>query len=216
MTAARRRLRSAAAIVAGAVVIAGAVVLPAQVLLDRVLARVNGVPVTLSDVRGALQMGLIVAEPGDLELATEQWVQRQLLLLEVERFPPPEPAAMDVDREVARLRSRPGAAPPQGTPAGVDERQLRQGARDTLRIRAYLDQRFGESVQVSDEEARAYFASHATDFSRDGVLPPFEQVEAAVRQQAATVRRQATIDQWMGDLRQRSNVVLTPTPTPHP
>ena len=76
----------------------------AQVLIDRVLARVDGAPVTLSDVRAALAMGLIVAGRNEMALATEQWVQRQLLLAEVERFPPPEPPTATIDPEVDRIR----------------------------------------------------------------------------------------------------------------
>ncbi|MEQ1761127.1 MAG: hypothetical protein ABL986_22695 [Vicinamibacterales bacterium] len=120
----------------------------AQILLDRVLARVNGASVTLSDVRAARAMGLVMAGPDETDFAAEQWIQRLLLLLEVERFPPPEPAAAAVDQEEARMRAQMG--PTVATLAaqtGLDERQIRQSARDTLRIRAYLDQRFGGSAQ---------------------------------------------------------------------
>ena len=189
----------------------------AQVLIDRVLARVNGTPVTLSDVRAALGMGLVVAREDELDLATEQWIQRQLLLLEVERFPPPEPALAVVEQEEARIRSRMGpSAGALAAQTGLDERQVRQSARDTVRIRGYLDQRFGETVQVSDEETRAYYAAHAAEFVRDGVVVPFEEAEPEVRQRASLVRRQATIDQWMADLRQRADVVTSPVATVRP
>jgi hypothetical protein len=182
----------------------------AQVLLDRVVARVNGIAVTLSDVRAALMMGAVVAADNELPLAIEQTVQRQLLLAEVERFPPPEPSAAAIDQEEARIRSRLGASfPGNAAQTGVDERRVRQTARDTLRIRAYLDQRFGVDFQVSDAEARAFYAANATLFARDGIVPSFELVESDVRQRAAAIRRQTTIDQWMTDLRQRADVVLT-------
>lgn len=180
-----------------------------QRLLDRVLARVNDVPVTLSDVRAALGMGLIVAREDELDLATEQLVQRTLLLIEVDRFPPPEPPEQAVDDEEARLRGVIGAsltALREGT--GLDERQIRQSARDTLRIRAYLDQRFGDIVQVGDDEVRAYYAAHPDEFTRAGVLVPFDLVEADARQRAADARRQGTIDQWITDLRQRADVIV--------
>jgi hypothetical protein len=114
----------------------------AQTLVDRVVARVGGTPVTLSDVRGGAALGLIPAREDDLPLATELWIQRLLLLAEVERFPPPEPAAAVIDQEVARMRQTPSVTAALRT-GGVDERRLRAAARDTLRIRGYLDQRFG-------------------------------------------------------------------------
>jgi hypothetical protein len=186
-------------------------VVDAQILLDRVVARVNGQIITLSDLEIALATGIVVAPAADVALATEQLIQRQLLLVEVERFPPPEPDPVAVDAELARIRTQ-TAARTAGA-AGqiqIDEQQMRQGARNTLKIRAYLDQRFGINVQVSDEEARAYYASHPAAFSRDGAVQPFEQVEATVRQLASVARREATIDQWMTELRQRADVVVNP------
>jgi len=186
-------------------------VVDAQILLDRVVARVNGQIITLSDLEIALATGIVVAPAADVALATEQLIQRQLLLFEVDRFPPPEPDPVAVDAELARIRTQ-TAARTAGA-AGliqIDEQQMRQGARNTLKISAYLDQRFGVNVQVSDEEARAYYASHPAAFSRDGAVQPFERVEATVRQLASVARREATIDQWMTELRQRADVVVNP------
>lgn len=183
----------------------------AQVLIDRVLARISGDPLTLSDVRAALAMGLVVARSDEMALATEQLIQRRLLLAEVERFPPPEPAAAAIDQEEARIRARLGSIGVRpASDTGIDERQIRQNARDTLRIRAYLDQRFGTGFQVDDQEARAYYAANPGEFTRDGVVAPFEAVEADVRQRAAAARRETTIDQWMADLRQRADVTVNP------
>jgi hypothetical protein len=180
-----------------------------QILLDRVLARVNGTPVTLSDVRAGLGMGLVVAGEGEMALATEQWVQRQLLLTEVERFPPPEPPSAAVDREEALVRSRIGSSlAVLAAQTGLDDRRIRTAARDTLRIRAYLEQRFGLTAQVSDEDARAYYAAHPEEFIRDGVVVSFEAAESMVRERASEARRQAAIDRWMADLRQRANVAM--------
>ena len=58
------------------------------------VARVNGSPVFLSDVRAPSGFGLIEAGPERDQ--TRQMVRRQVLLAEVGRFPPPEPAAADV------------------------------------------------------------------------------------------------------------------------
>jgi len=200
---------SPSAFVLSVFLVAGAAAADAQVLLDRVLARVNGALVTLSDVRGGRSMGLVVAREDEMELALEQWVQRTLLLQEVERFPPPEPEAAVVDGDEARLRSRIGSSlEALRAQTGLDDRDIRQAARDTARIRAYLDQRFGATVQVSDEEVRAYYSAHPDEFTRNGGLVPFEQVEDSARELASAARRQTTIEQWLTDLRQRADVVL--------
>lgn len=150
----RRRATLVAAVLVLGLAAAGA----AQTLVDRVVARVSGTPVTLSDVRTAVSLGVIPAREDDLPLATELWIQRLLLLAEVERFPPPEPAASAIDQEVTRMRQTASVAALTRA-GGVDERQLRQAARDTLRIRGYLDQRFGtartpEAVEMWITELR--------------------------------------------------------------
>jgi len=209
LTTVRSRPVFALAFAIVAMLVRADVAIDAQVLLDRVLAMVNGTPVMLSDVRAGLGMGFLVAREDELPLAVEQWIQRRLLLTEVERFPPREPEAVAIDEEDARIRARIGASfTAFVAQTGLDDRQLRQSARDTLRIRAYLDQRFGANVQVSDEDARAYYAAHPQEFVRDGALVPFEQAEAMVHERAAIERRQATIEQWVADLRQRADVVV--------
>lgn len=116
-------------------------------LIDRVLAVVNGDLITLSDVRGAGELGLVApgsaADPIQAVLA--QLIDRALELDEVDRFQPPEPSAGAVDREVQAVRSRfpsPAAFDAAMTRAGLDLQRLRETLRDNLRIRAYLEQRF--------------------------------------------------------------------------
>ena len=184
---------------------------PAQQLLDRVLARVDNAAVTQSDVRAAVGLGLAA---GDDATALQQVIDRMLLLIEVQRFPPPEPSPAAIDAEAAALRGRAGdglAALMAAT--GVDERRVREMARETLRIRAYLDQRFGTDVQVSDDEVDRYYRTHQNEFLRDGLLIPFAEAEPLARRGASVERRQATIDQWVADLRGRA-AVSRPSRTP--
>jgi hypothetical protein len=185
--------------------------LSAQQLLDRVVARVNGSAITLSDVNGALALGVINAPAGAQQeaAATEQLIQRQLVLAEVARFAPPEPDPAAVDREVAAMKARAGARlPTVMLTTGIDEARIHDMARDMLRIQAYLNQRFGTTVQVSDDEVMQYYRAHPSEFVRNGMPIPFEEAEPTARQRAAAARRGATIGQWMTDLRGRADVAL--------
>ena len=184
--------------------------LGAQQLLDRVVARVAGYAITLTDAHAALALGVVDVPQGptqDAE-ATQRLIDRQLVLAEVARFAPPEPDMTAVDREMETMKERAGAgldALMQST--GLDEARLRDIARDTLRIQAYLNQRFGTTVQVSDEEVALYYRNRAGEFQRGGMLIPFDEAEPIARQRAAAARRGATIVQWMSDLRQRVEVI---------
>src|SRR5688572_11116577 len=184
-------------------------------LLDRVVARVGGVAITQSDVDAAVGLGVI--EPGgDGSSPALQMIDRPLVLAEVQRFPPDTPADEAIGDLVARMKMRAGG----GYEAllkrfGLDEQRVRELARDTLRIQAYIDQRFGTSAQVSQQDARDYYDRHPGEFTRNGVVAPFETVEPAARQSAATERRRADVARWLQDLRARGDVVLvTPRPSP--
>ena len=184
----------------------------AQQLLDRVLARVDGVPITLTDVRAAIGLGTIQVGSGDaIAEATEQMIDRQLELTEVQRFPPPEPVPDAVARETARLKMNAGPRLPmlmQST--GVTEQRIADMARDNLRIAGYLDQRFGTTVQVSDEEVAAFYRTHEAEFTKGGVTVPYEDAEPVARQRVSSERRRAIVGQWLRDLRSRAEVGVNP------
>jgi len=129
-------------------------------VIDRVLAVAGGRIITLSDVTAARTLGLQAAgetpDPGQAIL--QKLIDRQLMLAEVDRYAPPEPAAAAIDRDVAAVRARFASAAAFDAVlarSGIDERQLRETIRQDLRIRAYLDQRFSLSdprrAQLIDE-----------------------------------------------------------------
>ncbi len=188
----------------------------AQQLLERIVARVNGYAITLTDVKTAMALGVVEAEGADEQTAIERLIDRQLMLAEVARFAPPEPAAADVDREVAAIKARAGArlaAAMQS--AGVDEARIRELARDNLRMEAYLDQRFGTSVQLTEDEVERYYRIHPDEFTRSDRLMTFVEAEPLARQRAAAERRVVTVTQWMRDLRNRAEITR-PAARPSP
>jgi hypothetical protein len=179
-----------------------------QQVLDRVVARVGGNVILLSDMRAAVGLGLVDASQNPVQGV----IDRQLQLAEVARFPPPEPTAAAIDAELVKIKARAGTAlPALMTSTGLIEERLREIARESLRIQAYLDQRFGASVPVSEDRALQYYRDHPVEFTRDGVTLPFEDVMAVARQRASVEARRMTIDQWMRDLRRRAEIVVTTT-----
>jgi len=183
----------------------------AQQLLDRIVAAVGRQPIMLSDVRIAMALGLVTPAPGDnaVAAATEQLIDRQLMLMEVARFQPPPPDVAAIKTEMASLNARAGA----GLPAliestGLTDARLERLARETLLIQAYLAQRFGAAVLASESDAREYYDAHRDEFARDGVVRPFEEVEQLARERAAAARRRATITAWLTALRNRADVTI--------
>jgi hypothetical protein len=179
----------------------------AQQLVDRLVARVDGYAITLTDVQAARALGVVQATTD--EEAVQQLVNRQLLLAEVARFPPPEPPAAFVNAQLTRERTAAGARLPEVMQAtGLDEQRLRDIARDTIRIQSYIDQRFGTALQVTDDEAEAYYDAHPDEFRRAGALIPFDEALPAARERANAERRRTAVDRWLQDLRGRANIAI--------
>jgi hypothetical protein len=127
----------------------------AQELLDRIVARVGNTVITLTDVNAAMAFDVAPAE--DFDTAAQQMIERQLLLAEVARFAPPDPAAPAIDAEVAGMKMRAGAGLAQVMQStGVGEERIRELARDTLRIQGYINQRFGPAAQRTPGEVEQW------------------------------------------------------------
>lgn len=180
----------------------------AQKVIDRVVARVADRPITLTDLRAARELGVVDApagSAGDSE-ALKKMIERQLALAELTRFPLAEPQTQSVDDEVARMTNFAGPRLAEIKQAnGIDDKRLRDLARDTLRIRAYLDERF-VPPPVSDADAQQYYRAHPDEFKVNGAVAPFEEVALAARTAAAEAGRRARISRWMENLRGRIDV----------
>ena len=127
----------------------------AQQLLDHVVARVGTSAITQTDVEAAVAFGVVEQKDADGRDAVKQLIDRRLILAEVSRFPPPEPSEAEVMALMATMRTTAGvgaAAVMKRT--GVDDQRLAELARDTLRIRSYIQQRFGSGARGEQQLAR--------------------------------------------------------------
>jgi len=182
-------------------------------IIDRILAVVEDQLITLSDVRGVIRLGLETVPPTNDEIAAglDQLIERQLMLMEVERFAPPEPPPEAVELRLNAVRARlPDALAFETTlhQIGWPEDAVRRYIRDTLRIESYVQQRFTAAIQPSDDEIVAYYRLHADDFTKGGVLAPYADVRTQVRAQLVEERRTALVRDWLSGLRRRANLLL--------
>lgn len=117
--------------------------LPAQTTIDRILAVVNGDPITLSDVRAARALELVPAGATDVAVV-DTLVERRLVLTEMRRFQAPDPAPEAVAARRAEWTQRVGAEQERVLlkAAGVGAGFVDHWLSDDLRREAYLQQRF--------------------------------------------------------------------------
>lgn len=179
-------------------------------VVDRVLVVVDGRLVTLSDVRTSTTLGLV--EASDVDQATELWVERLLVLQEVDRFAPPEPPAAAIDARIAEVRAGHPVNPETLARLGVDEDWVRRWVRDDLRIQSYIEQRFAGSLEPGSEEIENYFRQHPTEFVRDGQPLPDGEAEALARGRLMTSRRRALVADWLDGLKRRASITRPSTP----
>jgi len=187
-----------------------------QELVDRTLALVGGQPITLSDARAALALGLIETGPGSPAPTGDgitRLIQRELVLREVQRYAPAAPSESAVDERLEKIRGRfPDAAAMNRVldANGFTDARLRGWVRDDLRTEAYLAQRFASATVPADAEiAREYTQSKAV---YDQKFASFEEAAPAIRQLLVESRRRQLIADWVSDLERRTEIVRLPAP----
>jgi peptidyl-prolyl cis-trans isomerase SurA len=182
-------------------------------IIDRVLAVVDTQIITLSDVRAALRFGLVpedvTTDPTGAVL--QRLIDRRLMLIEVDRYAPPEPSEAAVNASLAAVERRFKDA--LGLEIALNQssltrEELRRHLRDTLRIESYLQQRFSTSVQVSDDEVARYYREHPEEFTREGQVRSFEEARETARARVIEHQRATFVTQWIEGLRKRGSVQL--------
>jgi hypothetical protein len=171
----------------------------ADEIIDRVLAVVAGNLIMLSDVRAAIELGLVSpgSAPDPVREVLSRLIDRALVLAEVDRYAPPEPGAEAVDLAVQAVRRRfstPEAFAAALARVGMGDTHLRETLREDLRIRAYLD--------------------HPDAFTRNGRLAPFDDARQDVAQAVVTDRRRALVDEWVAGLRRQAEISDLYAPAP--
>jgi hypothetical protein len=132
-------------------------------LIDRTLAIVGGHTITLSDARTVVALGLVEGTDVDAGLV-QRLVDRQLMLIEADRYEPPRPPDQRVDARLDEIRARAGGNDAVArilTIGGFTEGRLRAWVHDDMRIATYLQQRF-----IADDRRDDLIADWVSDLRR--------------------------------------------------
>jgi hypothetical protein len=191
---------------------AGASAFAQAEIIDRILAVVEGQLITLSDVRAVTRLGLETVPPGDdpIRSVLDALIVRQLMLVEIERYAPPEPSDVAIEARLKIIRARaPDALGFEITlhEVGMTADHLRRYIRDALRIESYLEQRFTASIQPSDEQIAGYYRANAETFTRNGKLLPYAEARDEARAEFIEARRKTLVSDWLAGLRRRAEIV---------
>jgi hypothetical protein len=180
-------------------------------VIDRTLALVGGQAITLSDVRGALALGLVeITQPADpIADVTAQLVDRELILREVRRYAPPAPGESAVAARLDEVRRRFADAAALARALeqhGFSTARLRAWVEDDLRAQAYLAQRFASASAPTDADVAAAYAQQKAMFDKAQLSA--DEAAPLIRERLVVTRRRELIADWVIDLRRRTEVVV--------
>ena len=180
-------------------------------VIDRILATVGGALILQTDAVAAVRLGFVQlpAQGDPLQWTLDRLIERRLMLIEVDRYGPPEPQFAAVDRRMQELDARIGSGERLDAilrQTGLSVEQLRLHVRDDLRIEAYIQQRFGVAFEPTEDDLVRYYRDHPAEFTREGTLRPFGEVRDQARLAIVAQQRAASVREWLSNLRRRTEV----------
>ena len=183
-----------------------------QVVVDRILARVENDIILLSDVSELKEYQELVNGKSESESAIvdrliDQWIVRSEA--ELSRFP--QPKEEEIDREVARVVKSFNSAEEyeaRKKQSGLNDAEVRKIVTAQSYLDAYLDSRFRPSVQIDEKAVEDFYQSAVIPRAKArGQEPP--TLEAS-RDTIQDVLVQSDIDEqaarWLKESRDRLHV----------
>jgi len=170
-------------------------------VIDRIVAVVDGHIITSSDVR---QERETLARLGDKPIVDDKALVRQMIdnyLIETQIADTPgiDVSEAEVDAELQNVPA--GAGPPS--------KAVREAVRQRIRMRKYLEVRFGQYIRPSDEDIRKYYNDVFMPAAKEKGLnpvPPLEQVADLIRTNVRQEGLNHELNIWLEAFHRRSNI----------
>jgi hypothetical protein len=194
-------------------------------VFDRVVAMVDGRPITRSQVNEAILTGAMEPQSGEAREDFEkrvlsEMIDEELRYRDARRFSPapPDPTAVQkaYDALVGRLRAQ-GKNPDAEfassglSPEGVRERLARQ-----LVVSQFLNDRFAALVFVSPDDTRQEYDGPFTERCRVAgrAVPAYADVVNDLREEIRTRREADEVDKWTKELRAKARITILESDPP--
>jgi hypothetical protein len=218
----RRRLRILAFVASVALAAALRAAEPAPresaepVLVDRILATVDGDPILLSDLERLIGLGIVRRQEGENEAALhrralDRMIENRLRLHELDRFGFDQAPVEEIDRRYQAIRDRfdsEAAFRAELERLDLDDTRLRLLVARQISILIYVEERLGPRVFVSVDDIRRHYDEVLVPelAARGEAAPPIETVREAIRALLRERRLNEEIDRWTATLRAAADV----------
>jgi uncharacterized RDD family membrane protein YckC len=179
----------------------------AAVMVERILASVNGHLVTLSDV--VAHHALSGTPERSNEDAVHTLLERRLLLDEADRFGIPVPDTTEIAVRVSAIAF--GLGGPEGLTRaldrlGWDRDDLKAWITDELRVTEFLNQRIYFFVMIAPQDVDTYIDAHREDFVGMSIEDARDLAGKRLVRERGDVKR----DQLLGGLRKKATIRVNP------
>ncbi len=196
---------------------AGAATQPG-IVVDRVLAIVDGNPITRSEVEEAIALNPEASPPVGMAEMLETLIAARLMEQEARRYPLPPADEEEIDRTLEALQDRfPSEAAYRDTlfRLGVREDYLRKRIRRELAVDRYIDRRFRPLVQIAQRDVEEYYETVFLPALDAGSPPDLTEVEPLIRGILVERDLNRRITAWADELRSNARIVRLPPEEPH-
>ena len=188
--------------------------------IDRVLAVVNGEPITLSEILEAVALTPGISQPAPLGETLERLIDARLMEREARRYPQEPPSEEESEATLRALMDR--FATPEDYRAtlrrlGIAEDYLRKRIHRELIVDRYVDRRFRPLVQVAQREVEEYYRTVLLpDLVDAGSPATLDDVESLIRNILEQRDLNRRISAWVDELKSTASIVRLPLPEPPP
>jgi parvulin-like peptidyl-prolyl isomerase len=190
--------------------------LRAQIVVDRIVARVENDIILLSDLRALSRFqqlvdGISETDAQVLDRLIDQWIVRTEA--DVSRFPRPSDAA--IDRSVDRLKqsfSSPEEYEKRKKQCGLTDLEVHSIVASQLYLSNYLDSRFRPAVPVDQKAIEDFYQNQLMPRAkaRGQEPPPLEAARDSIQEALVQTGINEQADHWLKESRTRLHIEKVP------
>jgi len=201
-----------------------------SVVLDRVVAVVNNQAILISDLDDEIRLSVLDPGRGGLGVLTQQQALEQLISraliqqqIRQEDAEAADPSQVEVDARLAEIRNelpacvRENCASDAGWKAflaahSLTPERVESYLRYRLEILAFVERRFRQGIQVSQQEIAAYYnETLLPQYVAGEAIPSLDKVAPRIEEILLQQRVNVLFDDWLQNLRKQGDVeVLDP------
>ncbi len=187
----------------------------AQDLVDRVVAVVNGQPITLSEAVETVALQPHVEPAPTLAEAVETLIEARLMETEARRYPMGPVPADEIEATLRALRDRfasDAAYRAALLRLGIREDYLRKRIERELAVDRYIERRFRPLVRVSQREIEDYYRTTLLPDLDDAAATPPPEVTRLIRRTLEERQLHQRVNDWVDGIASESAILRLALP----